>query len=270
MEKSKDKDGHNNLLLKNIKSIYITKLIFYNLPQKFLLKLIKYNKNLQKILNIGINDYKTYNDIEIEIIPINIDDLYKVINIPIEYRKYYHIYWNDNYKNEIGTNYITEYDNIQKIKIAIEPKIKSFKNLFKDCSYIEKINFIKYNRKDINDMSGMFSYCSSLKEINFNNFNANNVIDMNHMFIGCTSLQKLNLNKNINTKNADKIHLMYKGAKDELKMELRNHIENTTKKEIKKKNLKRVFLCLYSIIITIIFLYIRFKWINLLKYLPNY
>ena len=109
-----------------------------------------------------------------------------MINIPFEYRKYCHIYWNNNYNNEIETNYITEYDNVQKIKISIEPKIKSFKDLFKDCSYIEKINFTKCNKKDINDMSGMFPFCSSLKEINFNNFNANNATDMNLMFIGCT------------------------------------------------------------------------------------
>jgi len=138
-----------------------------------------------------------------------------MINVPIEYRKYYHIYWNNNYKNEIEINYITEYDNVHKINIAIEPKIKSFKNLFDHCSYIEKINFTKCNRKDINDMSGMFSFCSSLKEINFNNFNANSVTNINHMFIGCTSLRKLNLNKNINTKNFDKIYLMFKGTKDE-------------------------------------------------------
>jgi len=147
MEKSEDNDDHNKLLLRNIKSTYITKLIFYNLSQKFLLKLIKYNKILQKILNIGINDYITYNDIEIEIIPIKINDLYKMINVPIEYRKYYHIYWNNNYKNEIEINYITEYDNVHKINIAIEPKIKSFKNLFDHCSYIEKINLLNVIEK---------------------------------------------------------------------------------------------------------------------------
>jgi len=83
-----------------------------------------------------------------------------MINILFEYRKYYHIYWNDNYNNEIETNYITEYDNVQKIKISIELKIKSFKDLFKHCSYIEKINFTKCKRKDINDMSRMFSFYS--------------------------------------------------------------------------------------------------------------
>ena len=86
--------------LKNIKNKYILKEIFDYLQQKRLLKLIKINKNLQKELYIGINDYKKYyEEIEIEIIPTN--DFYcgDFINISKKNKSYYHIYVNDD-KNE--------------------------------------------------------------------------------------------------------------------------------------------------------------------------
>ena len=56
-----------------------------------MLKLIKYNKNIQKKLNINIKKYRT---IEIEIIPS--DSFGQFINIDKENEKYCHIYFNDN------------------------------------------------------------------------------------------------------------------------------------------------------------------------------
>ena len=57
----------------NLKSKYILQKIFGNLLKKKLLDIIKYNKNIQKGINININDYKNfsekYSSIEIEIIP---------------------------------------------------------------------------------------------------------------------------------------------------------------------------------------------------------
>lgn len=47
MEKIYNKDYDKNLL-KNIKSKYILKIIFENLSKHNLMKLIKYNKNLQE------------------------------------------------------------------------------------------------------------------------------------------------------------------------------------------------------------------------------
>ena len=70
---SKDKKKELLLLnknLKNIKSDYFIKIIFNNLEVKKLLEITKYNKRIQKILNININEYKEYHEqIEIEIIP---------------------------------------------------------------------------------------------------------------------------------------------------------------------------------------------------------
>ena len=43
--------------LKNIKSKYIIKILFYHLDEKIKLKLIKYDKNLQNIIDINLNNY---------------------------------------------------------------------------------------------------------------------------------------------------------------------------------------------------------------------
>ena len=65
-------------VLKDVKSNYILKKIFYNLTKGKFLNIIKYNKELKKRLNININDFKEYSEIfstiEIEIIPIKNKD----------------------------------------------------------------------------------------------------------------------------------------------------------------------------------------------------
>ena len=176
---------------KYIKNKYILKQITEHLTKKRLFKIINYNKLFQEKLNIGIIDYKKiFDQIEIEILPINIDDFNYFININEEYKSSYHIYFNNN-KNEIKQNYFNKNDNITKIYIILDNEIQSFKKLFCDCNCIEKIKFIKFKRNDINNMNGMFYGCSSLKELNLNNFNTSNVTDMNGMFYGCSSLKKL-------------------------------------------------------------------------------
>ena len=47
-------------VLKDVKSNYILKKIFYNLTKGKFLNIIKYNKKLKKRLNININDFKEY------------------------------------------------------------------------------------------------------------------------------------------------------------------------------------------------------------------
>ena len=76
-----------------------------------------------------------------------------------------------------------------KIKIIIDYQVKSFKDLFKRCECIESINFKKFYRNNITDMSYMFDGCSSLKDLNLTNFITNNVTNMSNMFDGCSSLK---------------------------------------------------------------------------------
>ena len=124
----------------------------------------------------------------------------KFINIKENDKLYYHIYFNDN-KEEIKNKYeIKEEDKITKIKIMIDYQVKSFKELFYWCKCIESINFKKFYRNNITDMSDMFYECSSLKELNLNNFNTNNVTNMRYMFSGCSDDLKMKIkseNKNI-------------------------------------------------------------------------
>ena len=197
--------------MENVRSNYILKPIFENIPKIKLLKIIIYNKNLQKKAEIQINDYKNYYEkIEIEIIPKYLDynyNIYSFINISNENRQYYHIYINDD-KNEINNKIFFEDENITKIKIIIDSEIKSFEKLFYRRSFIKKITFIEFFRNDINSMKDMFSSCESLIEINFNNFKTNNVTDMSWMFYNCKSLKKLNLN-NFNTQNVINMRGMF-------------------------------------------------------------
>ena len=146
---------------------------------------------------VSIKDYMEYSEIltpiEIEIIP-NINKYGKFINYYIN--KFFHIYFNDNKEEIKNKYYIEKEDKVTKIKIIIDYQVKSFKELFERCKCIKSINFKKFYRNNITNMSWMFFGCSSLKELNLSNFNTSNVTDMNHMFSGCSSLNSIEfLNK---------------------------------------------------------------------------
>ena len=87
-ELSNEKTDSNKIesknIFENVKSNYILKKLFYNLLKKKSLDIIKYNKNIQKRINISIKDYKEYSEIyssiEIEIKPIK-NEYGKFINI---------------------------------------------------------------------------------------------------------------------------------------------------------------------------------------------
>ena len=215
--KIKDKEQpkliSSNNILRNIKSNFILKKFFGYIYKRKSLEIIKYNKNIQKRMNININNYKEYSEkyssIEIEIIPMK-NKYGRFINIEEGDEEYYHIYFNDNKKEEIKSTYINEDDKVSKINIIINYQVTSFKLLFYKCECIKSINFKKFNRNNITDMKCMFYEYSELKELNLNNFNTNNVTDMNYMFYGCSSLKELNLN-NFNTNNVTNMRGMFRG-----------------------------------------------------------
>ena len=116
----------------NIKSDYILKKLFSNMQKKISLKIIKCNINIQKRLNIDINDYKYFSEkfssIKLEIIPIH-SKYGDFINIEGEDKKYFHIYFNDK-KKEIKKTELNKEDKVSKINIIIDNQIKSLKIYF--------------------------------------------------------------------------------------------------------------------------------------------
>ena len=238
----------------NIKSDYILKKLFANMQKRITLKIIKCNINIQKRLNININNYKDFSEkfssIELEIIPIQ-NEFGSFINIEKEEdKKYYHIYFNGNKKKEVKSTSLEKNHKVSKINIIIDYQITSFKNLFILCRCIESINFKKFYRNNITNMNSMFAECTSLKEINLDNLKTDNVIDMNCMFSGCSSLKKLNLT-NLNTNSVTDMSSMFCGCSSLEELNLTNfntnNVENMTCmfagcSSLKKLNLKILIL----------------------------
>ena len=164
-------------------------MIFDNLQKYKLFRIIKYNKKMQSILNLTINDYKNFQKIEIEITPVK----YEFGEFINGNNEYYHIYFNND-EQEIKRNYLTKSDEVSKIKIIIDSQVESFEKLFEFCKTTKSINFKKFYRTNIINIKNMFYGCSSLEELNYLEFNSNNVTNMGYMFAGCSSLVKLNLN----------------------------------------------------------------------------
>ena len=136
--------------LSNIKSNYILKRILNVLQKVKIYDIIRYNKKLQNIFNLNINDYKEFSQkfspIKIEIKPAK----HKYGNfINLEYEeKYYHIYFNDEII-EIGRNYLIKGDKVSKINIIIDYQVESLKRLFHQCECVESISFKKIFRNNI-------------------------------------------------------------------------------------------------------------------------
>ena len=92
--------------LKNLKSDYFIHKFFGYMTERKYLKIIRYNKSIQKRIDININHYKVYSE------------------------KYLHVSFNDNKKKDIERTSSHKYDNISKISIIIDYQIKSFSELF--------------------------------------------------------------------------------------------------------------------------------------------
>ena len=86
-----------NNLLRNLKSDYFIQKFFGYISKRKYLEAIRYNKSIQKRINININHYKAYSEeyssIELDIIPMK-GKYGKFINIKEEDKKYFHIYFN--------------------------------------------------------------------------------------------------------------------------------------------------------------------------------
>lgn len=84
----------------------------------------------------------------------------------------YYLYTGKNKKKEIKKD-SSKSSYVSYIKLVIDLEIESLKELFCDCSFVYKITFNKFNRKDISDMSKIFSGCSNLQYLNIPEFKFN-------------------------------------------------------------------------------------------------
>ena len=102
------------------------------------------------------------------------------------------LYLND---KDIKFNYKLKFNKIGINKIIINSYIKLFSlsSMFYNCSNINNIKFIKFNTKNVTDMSYMFYHCKNLSKLNLSLFNTKNVTNMSYMFDECKNLSKLNL-----------------------------------------------------------------------------
>ena len=132
--------------LENLKSVFIIKKIIEYTNFNRALKIIKYNKNIQKKFNFNLNTYKDYSysktPIEIEI-KLAYNEYAKFINISGEDMKYYHIYFN-NLNEEIKRTFLKDNEKVDCIKIKIEPQSNHSKNYFiiAHLLYFDKIRKI--------------------------------------------------------------------------------------------------------------------------------
>ena len=203
--------------IKNIKNeSLLAECYFMDIPglnEKKSLDIIKYNQKLKKKFDRNLNDYiRVHNQIEIEIIPVEKENLKKeennFINYPIKNKSYFHIYFNNNYSKEINRNYLTKNEEVNSIKIIIDSNIKSLKELFKRCYCLKEVKFTKFYRKDISDLSYLFCGCSFLDKLNISKMDTTNVTNMSGTFWGCSSLKEINIS-NFNTIKVTNMHCLF-------------------------------------------------------------
>ena len=122
----------------NLKSDYFVIKIFDLMKKNKALEIMKYNKKIQKRLNINIKNYieysQLYSSIELEL-KITNDKYEKFINIPDKEKEYFHIYY-DYSNKEIKRYYLEDNEKVKRIKIIINYQVKSFKLLFNNCNCI--------------------------------------------------------------------------------------------------------------------------------------
>ena len=157
-------------MLNGLKSNIILSKIFDYLQEKTFLEIIRYNKKLQKSTKTSINDYKSFHNIKIELIPtenFKVGDIF--INF-IDERSSFHIFF-DNSDEEIKLNYFTKIEKISKIRITLDTNIKSLRGLFKECKCLKEIYFTKFDNKNITDLGEMFQGCISLTKLDISKLN---------------------------------------------------------------------------------------------------
>ena len=222
-------------MYKNISSKYILRLVITGyLRKKFCFKLVQHNKNIQRIIDINLKDYKEYykrrffrTEMEITTISkLEPDVKYFFIKM-FENKEYYHIYFDNDNNTQIKRNYITYKDKVEKITIKIDMEFKSLRGLFSNCTAIKEFKFTKFNRDDFTDITELFYGCENLEKIDLQKFKAPNLTKMNWVFSRCKYLRELNI-LNFDTSKVTEMINIFSGCYLLNKLEFNFNTESVT------------------------------------------
>ena len=93
--------------------------------------------------------------------------------------------------------------------------ILKFKNYLTDCSYmfyycrnIRKIDFSKFQTREVNNMTSMFCCCTGLTDLDLSFFKTQKVKDMSNMFAYCSNLKNIKLSS-FNVQNVTNMENMF-------------------------------------------------------------
>jgi len=212
-----------NSVLNKIKSSYNLKELFSFVGEKIELQLLKYNKFLQKRLDLTLKDYETFKNIIINL-KFDVEYVNKLRN---EYKELKKKIDNKNYDNEdqkkklnselnnkehelkknrfMGLPFFNLYKEFIKIYYirdqdkSEEAENSAFYNFFEDKP-IPDIKICIDKNGNITDCFSMFANCETIKEIEFVKFYTKDVTSMRHMFYLCSHLRHLDLS-NFDTSN---------------------------------------------------------------------
>ena len=95
------------------------------------------------------------------------------------------------------------------IKLILKNKIKSCRNMFRNCQTIRSIDLSSFDSSEVEDMSRMFFKCIYLEELKLSNLDTKNVSNMEAMFQKCKSIEKIEFPQSFITNNVKNISLMF-------------------------------------------------------------
>ena len=175
----------------------------------------------------------------------------------------------DTFNNNGENKYVFNFNyNKNTVKIYYNTSPESFKNMFKDLTSIEAVDFSNFDSSNVNDMTNMFYNCKDLEEVNMkglktamvtsmegmfekceelesidlSSFDTSSVINMKNMFSGCEDLEDIDIS-NFDTSSVIDMSGMFFGCSDLEIIDLSNFKTTNTNMNIMFKNcykLKRV------------------------------
>ena len=208
----------NNSGLNKIKSkFFVNNLLQEHLLQSRKLKIVNYNKEFQKRLDINIKDYINYqNAFNIIAKYDNIEDVEEVKknvndgNINLLNKKNSFVIYNEGFRKVVNVISLCNNDDLYKmfrifqktniLTVKSKYPITSLVDMFGYFNNLQEVDLSKLNVEKVKSMSWLFIGCNKLKKVNLSNVNAKNLIDTTWMFANCFDLIDVNFDNFITKK----------------------------------------------------------------------